>query len=311
MSIHCVDFSFPPNDEELEEVAVELRQLDPDGSRWASVFRHTYDVIYNGHETGRYKWDQLMKTEKTHFGTLFEILAQREFEFEGGDATDYRIAGHEVDAKWSQSLNGWMLPPEVFDKLALVATANDQESWWSLGIVRVSEDARREKSNRDKKTQLNGIGRAMIHWIWDSAPLRPNVLLQLASDDVDELLRLQSGSKRVARLFRLAEGQIVNRMAVATVARQLDHQKRLRGNGGARDLLAPNGYLILSGAYHQDIARRLGIPIPLRDEYVSVRVVPSENNHDFYADGRTWRRAEPTESAVVPAPPLSHSSDRG
>ncbi|BDE58652.1 hypothetical protein REA19_16680 [Prescottella equi] len=34
-------------------------------------------MIYNGSETGRYRWDQLMKTEKTHYGTMFEINAQR------------------------------------------------------------------------------------------------------------------------------------------------------------------------------------------------------------------------------------------
>jgi len=124
-------------------VADHLRRIDPDGTKWASVIRHTYDLIYNGQETGRYRWDQLMKTEKTHFGTLFEINAQRAFEFEGGDSTDFRIAGHQVDAKWSQTDGAWMLPPEVFDELALVATGNDLESRWSLGLVRITADARR------------------------------------------------------------------------------------------------------------------------------------------------------------------------
>nr|WP_246045156.1 NaeI family type II restriction endonuclease [Rhodococcus oryzae] len=48
--------------------------------------------------------------EKTHFGTILEINAQREFGFEGGDETDYRIAGHQVDAKWSQTSGSWMPP---------------------------------------------------------------------------------------------------------------------------------------------------------------------------------------------------------
>lgn len=54
-----------------------------------------------------------MKAERTHFGTLFEINAQREFEFEGGDSNDYRIAGRQVDAKWTQTCSDWMQPPEV------------------------------------------------------------------------------------------------------------------------------------------------------------------------------------------------------
>ena len=298
------DLLFRQIDPPLDEVEEELQVLDPQGIRWASVFRHTYDVIYNGHETGRYRWDQLMKTEKTHFGTLFEIFAQREFEFEGGKATDFSIAGHEVDAKWSQSLHGWMLPPEVFDELALVATANDQSSTWSLGLVRISEDARREKSNRDKKTQLNELGRASIRWLWFEAPLRPNILLQLPENEVNELMSLKSGTSRVTELFRLAEGQIVNRNAVATVARQLDAQKRVRGNGGARDVLRDEGFLILSGTYHKHIAVALGLPDLLRDEYISVRVSPDNSLTGIQIDGERWRRAHVEETIVTPAPLL-------
>ena len=117
-------------------------------------------MIYNGQETGRYRWDQLMKTEKTHFGTLFEINAQREFKFDGRDEdkTDYRIAGHLIDAKWSQSTGGWMLPPEVFGELALVATGDDQASKWSLGIVRIREEypARRRKPRQEESAQCFG-----------------------------------------------------------------------------------------------------------------------------------------------------------
>jgi hypothetical protein len=110
----------PTPDPALEEVADTLLRADPRGECWAKVIRHTYDMIYNGQETMRYRWDQLMKTEKTHFGTLFEINAQRQFLFDGGDSTDYRISGHQVDAKWSQRMGGWMLPPEVFGELALL-----------------------------------------------------------------------------------------------------------------------------------------------------------------------------------------------
>lgn len=294
----------------LREVAAELHRLDPDGSRWASVFRHTYDMVYNGQETGRYRWDQLMKTEKTHFGTLFEINAQREFKFEGGDTTDFRIEGHQVDAKWSQSMGGWMLPPEVFDELALVATASDPESWWSLGLVRVTAEHRRESANRDKKSSLNVKGRAAIHWLWEQSPLPPNVLLQLPSHRVDFIFDHGAGTQRTNRLFIEAEGKLVNRNIVATVSRQLDHQKRVRGNGGARSALAPLGYLILSGAYHQHIAEALGVPVPRRDEYVSVRVVPSGNETGALIDGKRWRRARDGEKPIVPAPTLPERGKR-
>lgn len=288
----------------MEQVIAELLRLDPRGSRWARVIRHTYDMIYNGQETGRYSWSQLMKTEKTHFGTLFEINAQREFEFESGDTTDYRIAGHQVDAKWSQSQWGWMLPPEVINELALVATGSDLDSTWSLGLVRITPDVLRSTVNRDRKSQLNNLGRKGVHWVWREAPLRPNILLQLPSETVDEIMSLKHGTQRTNELFRAAEGQIVNRSAVATVSRQLDHQKRVRYNGGARSALQPEGIIILSGVYHQALAKELGVPIPQDDEYVSVKVVPTEDPTGTKIDGHRWRRARAGEIVNQPAPRL-------
>lgn len=282
-------------DREIEEVETELRSLDPLGQRWASVIRKTYDMIYNGQETGRYRWDQLMKTEKTHFGTLLEINAQREFDFPDGDTTDFRIGGHQVDAKWSQKSGGWMLPPEVFDEIALVVTADDKESIWSLGLVRVTAEVRREKVNRDKKSQLSASGRTAVRWLWTDEPLQPNILLKLEGSVVDYIFDHRHGTQRTNRLFRGAADMIVHRNAVATVSRQLDHQKRVRYNGGARSALAPEGIVILSGVWlnHQDIAAKLGVDVPMRDEYISVRVVPSLEGDGALIDNGWWRRALP------------------
>ncbi len=291
-------------DEGVTAVAAELRRLDPDGTRWARVIRHTYDMIYNGQETGRYRWDQLMKTEKTHFGTLFEINAQREFKFVDGVKTDFLIAGQQVDAKWSQKSGGWMLPPEVFGEIALLATANDAESTWSLGLVRVTEEVRRTSANRDRKVSLNSFGRESILWLWKDAPLPPNVLLVLPEQDVSHIFDHAHGTQRVHRLFRAAEGLAVHRNSVATVARQLDAQKRVRSNGGSRSVLRDEGYLILSGAYHRALALELDGPVLGPDEYVSLKVVPSEDGTGPMLGGQRWRRARGGEDPDGPAPHL-------
>ena len=290
------------HDPALEEVAAAITSMDPTGERWAAVLRHTYDMIYNGQETGRYRWADLMKTEKTHFGTLFEINAQREFAFEGGATTDFRIAGHQVDAKWSQDDGGWMLPPEVFGEIALVATGSDSKSTWSLGLVRIISEHRSEGGNRDKKSKLNAAGRQAVKWLWREAPLRPNVLLQLPEHVVLDIFDSRFGTQRTHRLFRAAEGRIVHRNVVATVSRQLDHQKRVRYNGGSRSALAPEGFVILSGTYHSHIAAGLGLPVPLRDEYVSARVVPSEDGSGVLIAGRMWRVLREDEVVKEPAP---------
>lgn len=286
----------------LHAVADEILRLDPDGTRWGAVFRHTYDMIYNGPETGRFRWSELMKTEKTHFGTVFEINAQREFEFDGGDTTDYRIAGHQVDAKWSQDDGKWMLPPEVFGELALVATASDPLAHFSLGLVRVRAEYRREGTNRDKKSSLNTLGRAAIRWLWRREPMPASILLQLPDDVVTHIFDSRFGTQRVNRLFRATEGKLVHRNTVRTVARQLDDQKQVRTNGGARSALKPEGYIILS-SYHAHLAQLLGVPIPDSKHYISVRVVPGGDT-DVLIGGCRWRRAQPGEpNSVAPTLP--------
>ena len=93
-----------PDAAALAAVELALRTADPEGNRLARTLRRIYDQIYDGRNTGRYSWEQLQKTEKTHFGSMIEINLQREFrtEFEDGIHLDYRVAGFEVDCKWSR-----------------------------------------------------------------------------------------------------------------------------------------------------------------------------------------------------------------
>src|SRR3954470_10508963 len=122
-------------DEELRGVADAIRSLDPSGLRTAQVLRDTLDQLYDGQRTGRHRWDQLFKTEKTHCGTLVEINLQREFRFKDGVKLDYSIAGFEVDCKYSQRDGGWMIPNEAHGELCLVVTADDGMGTWSAGVV--------------------------------------------------------------------------------------------------------------------------------------------------------------------------------
>ena len=307
-----VDFKFL-HDSDIQVVAETLFNLDSEGTRWARVFRQTYDMIYNGQETGRYRWNQLMKTEKTHFGTLFEINAQREFGFDArdSDATDFRISGVPVDAKWSQHRGRWMLPPEIIGDIALVATADDAVSQWSLGLVRVLPELRSEGLNRDRKSTLNPAGKEAVLWLWDNARMPPNILLQLEPEVVDYIFDHRHGTERTNRLFRAAEGRIVHRNSVATVSRQLDPQKRVRYNGGARSALAPEGYVILSGKYYPRLASALGVPVPGPLEYVSVRVIPSTGSEGVLIADQRWRRATVDDVITEAAPMLPERGRSG
>lgn len=297
-------------DQELEGVVEVWRRADPDGRRAGDVFRRTFDQLYDGQHTGRYRWDQLFKTEKTHYGTLLEINLRREFDdiIDDGIVLDYSIAGTDVDCKYSQKEYGWMIPPEAFDQLLLVATADDAAGEWSLGVVRARETNIRESSNRDKKTQLNKAGRSAVCWISRKAPLPPNVLLNLPEEDIERIFTPRSGQGRVNNLLRVAVNQRIGRSAIATVAQQNDYMKRVRYNGGARSALRSEGYIILGGDFtlHRDIAEGLGAAVPEAGEFVSVQVVAAEvgDPRAVRLQGTQWRLARTGDQIRTPAPLL-------
>lgn len=295
-------------DEELATVVNYFRGNDPDGSRTARVLRETLDQLYDGEHTGRYRWDQLHKTEKTHCGTLVEINLLREFCFDEGRNLDYRVQGIDVDCKYSQTLGSWMIPPESLGHLCILLTADDEKATWSLGVVRITADILTSGGNRDAKRTIKAEGRNSIHWIFRNAELPPNVLLQLPRATVDALMALPSGQQRINQIFRIAQKQRIGRGVIATLGQQKDFMKRVRSNGGSRSALRREGIIIL-GDYnsHRNIAQALGLPIPKEGENVSVRVAPAteEGPGVVRLDGKLWRVANDNDPVVV-APDYPH-----
>jgi hypothetical protein len=293
-------------DHRLLEVARYLSRTDRFEERMAQVLRRTYDQIYDGVNTGRYRWDQLRKTEKTHFGSLVEINIQREFEFQDGTVLDFLIAGVEVDCKFSQDRFAWMIPVEAVDQVCLVVTADETNSHWSAGLVR-AERSFLGAPNRDMKRRLNTDGRSNVAWLWRDADLPPNILMQIPRALADTILGLPSGQQRVNELFRRVQGRLIPRGTVATVARQFDYMKRVRYNGGARSHLRSKGIVIFgqSGA-HSELADKLGLPVPSRGESLSIRLTQAAAGEGVRIDGSWWRVASandaPYRAPLLPGP---------
>ena len=273
------------------------------------MIRATYDQTYDGYRTGRYRWDQLFKTEKTHFGTLIEIDLRREFEdiISDGQVLDYRINGVEVDCKFSQSMGGWMVPPEAMDHYLLVVTASDISSTWSLGFVRASEDVLRDGANRDAKRSLSAAGREHIVWVGKDHSFKSNILNRLAPPTLDAIFTPPSGQKRINQLFRLVQGERISRVVVATVAQQEDYMKRIRDNGGARQHLRPEGILIFGDwKSHAVLLNALGLPALEKGDSMSVRVEPCPPGtpDSMELQGQHWRIANPASTWHGDAPIL-------
>jgi restriction endonuclease NaeI len=296
-------------DVEARAVGEEIIKSDPTGARTARVLRRTYDMLLDGRHTGRYRWDQLYKTEKTHFGTLVEINLQREFGFADGSTMDFAIRGIDVDCKYAQNIAEWMIPPEAVGHIILGLWASDDDGRWSLGLIRATEDVlSASRGNRDLKRRLSASGRASVTWVFRGQPLPENALLRIAPADVERIFTCSKyGTKRVDMLFRLAQQRIISRTVVATVAQQEDYMKRIRGNGGSRSSLRPEGIVIL-GQYdsHRRVAETLGLPVPGAGESVSVRLASRKLHHTgspfVMLGGQPWVAAQhddPLELAPV------------
>jgi Restriction endonuclease NaeI len=300
----------PESDAELRSVAGEITAADPTGARVGQVLRRTYDMLLDGQHTGRYRWDQLYKTEKTHFGTLVEINLQREFGFADGVAMDFAICGVDVDCKYSQHRGEWMIPPEAVGQVILGLWASDDSGRWSLGLVRAEERLlTASEGNRDLKRRLSAAGKAAVRWIFPGQELPENALLRIPAAHVERIFTCSRyGTKRVDMLFRLAQRRLISRTVVATVAQQEDYMKRVRGNGGSRSSLRPEGIVII-GHYesHRRIAQELAVPAPGPGESVSVRLARRRTEHDglpFVAlGGAEWAVAR-HDDPVEPAPLL-------
>lgn len=270
--------------------------------RFGVAIRQSFDEVFDGQRTGRYRLEQLSKVEKTYIGTKVEIVVQAEFGLSRGSRMDYLVDEQEIDAKWSMTSGGWMIPREALGELCLCMTANDNESAFAVGIVRVEPAYLRTSANQDMKRRLNDSGLAALTWLANPGALAPNLLLHLDSDLRSKILDYEmSGQQRVNQLFRLVQQQLIRREVVLTVAQQDDGPKRARD---ARRQLRADGVLILGHqGSHPGIARTLGLDVPPKGSWISCRVVRAASRYNpcVTIAGERWRLATDADP-IEPGP---------
>lgn len=291
-----------PRDAGLDR-AVEWFRAQPEmEARFGAAIRQSFDEVFDGQRTGRYRIEQLSKVEKTYIGTKVEIVVQAEFGLQRGARLDYLIDEQEVDAKWSMRSGGWMIPTEAVDDLCLCLTADDTRSEFRVGVVRTGDAHLRASRNKDGKRCLNDEGLSAIRWLANPGALAENLLLHLDDETRTAILDYSlSGQRRVTELLRRVQKRIIRREVALTVAQQHDGPKRVRD---ARMPLQREGVLVLGhqGA-HPRIAADLGLEIPPKGSWISCRVVRDRSGLGRKAeiDGLSWRLAQPGED-VEPGP---------
>jgi len=210
--------------------------------------RQAFDEVIDGPRTGRFKIEQLEKTEKTYIGTKVEIVLRNKLELERGGVLDNLICGHEVDTKFSLS-GGWMIPREAVNEICLLVRGDDNSGKFSVGLLRMTLDVLTEGSNQDGKKSVSAYGKSRIAWLLLNFEMPRNFLLDLGDEVRGRIMAAQSGKQRVKALFMNVTNKLIPRVAIEQVAQQKDALRRAREMKG---ILADEGFQVFCAAYEVD-----------------------------------------------------------
>ncbi len=244
--------------------------------RLRSFFRSAIDEVIDTARTGRFFLKDLEKTEKTYLGTKFEILLRDWLQVPRGVFLDLQIGGEEVDVKSTvMGKSGWMIPPEAIDQLCILLRVNEKTSVCAVGLFRARSQYLTSGKNRDKKGAISAEGRDNIWWMVQNFSYTPNFWSQISDELRDKIMSPKGGTKRLVILFENCLNTPVSRVLISSVAAQDDFMKRLRKNGGARDILIRKGIFVLYSEAHRDLMRKLGLKFGSR-EFVSFKASTDE-----------------------------------
>ncbi|MEO9601447.1 NaeI family type II restriction endonuclease [Parasphingorhabdus sp.] len=259
--------------------ALETELLDAVGGKelfeekLRSFFRSAIDEVIDTARTGRFFFSDLEKTEKTYLGTKFEILLRDWLQVPKGVVLDLLIGDIEVDVKSTTGGgSGWMIPPEAFEQFCILLRVNESSAKCAVGLARARRPYLRDRPNRDAKTQFSAAGTKNIWWLASDFEYTPNFWSLIGDELRQRIISSGKGTKRLATLFENCLGLPVSRIQVAAIAAQDDYMKRIRRNGGARDILAPKGIAILYSETDRELMHQLGLKFGYR-EFLSHRAL--------------------------------------
>ena len=231
-----------------------------------SFFRSAIDEVIDTARTSRFFLSDLEKTEKTYLGTKFEILLRDWLQVPKGVVLDLKIGGREVDVKSTTGGgSGWMIPPEAIDQFCVLLRVNELQAKCAVGLVRARSAYLRTSVNRDAKTSFSAAGRVNIWWLVSDFDYTPNFWSLIDASLRDKIMLPRGGATRLATLFENCPEVPVSRVLIAGIAAQDDFMKRIRRNGGARDILAPKGIAILYSESDHELMERFGLTFGSRE----------------------------------------------
>lgn len=234
------------------------------------LMRDAIDFVLDSVRTGRTEVHELDNVEKTFIGLKVEHFVRDFLDVPKG-LRDLVIDGQDVDIK-NTTADTWMIPPETYRQeepcLVIASDAGTRQCWLGLLIAR---DAYLNAPNRDQKRSVSSSAFQNILWLVEAAPMPVSHWHAVDMAKFREMRKIKGGAKRAAAFFEAHLQKPIHRLVVkALLFDQDDYMKRLRDNGGARDILKPKGVALLSGIYDKETIAELGLPAIASDEMIAV-----------------------------------------
>lgn len=202
--------------------------------------------------TGRTRFEQLYTEEKKNLGSLIEVRIR---DLLGVDRStrDLRILNEDVDVKNTIGAS-WMIPRETYQiddakdpGILLLCQYSPTERKCNLGLLVAHIDYLTRGQNRDQKVSVSAAGMKNIWWLVFDVELPPDKWKDIDIAKYRKLRQSQGGSRRAAEFFSAHMNIPIERGIIQSLLfDQRDYMKRLRRNGGARDLLGAQGITIRS-----------------------------------------------------------------
>ena len=238
----------PETPTEVFTVAEAFRKqqngFDRFAKRCGNLLRQAIDEVVDMPRTGRYALAQIEKTEKTYIGTKVEIVFRHEMELEKGDKLDLLVDGIEVDVKNTIG-NNWTIPTEAVGQVCVMLRSDDINSRYSVGLIRCDDEYLNAGKNKDGKRTISKLGKEKTLWLVRDGKLPQNFYLQMDSEIRKHVLGASSANERLRRLFHSHICVPITPQIIACTAQQKDSMKRIRANGGAKDIIEDGAHLLL------------------------------------------------------------------
>jgi len=233
------------------------------------LVREAIDFVLDPVRTARTRITELDNIEKTFVGLKIEHMVRDMLDVPKG-LRDLVIDGIDVDIKNTIG-NTWMIPPETFrteEACLLVASEESTHRCW-MGLL-VARTAYLNAPNRDDKRSIASGAFQNIMWLVDAAPYPQSRWASINMDRFREIRKIRGGTKRAVAFFSENLLLPVHRDVIQSLLLQHDFMKRVRKNGGARDILKTRGIALLSGIYDSGLIQKLHISPISREETIAV-----------------------------------------